>query len=74
MAHTRFMKEVDEARAEIWEEAIRRAKGNLAQAGREFGVNRRRAHELAKHHDLVDLARDLRIENGQPATGRPRGS
>lgn len=54
-------------RAELWEKALRRAKGNSAEAAREFlGANRQRGHYLTKRHGLQELARELKA--GKPKT------
>lgn len=53
--------DADTVRAELWEQALRDAHGNSAEAARDFlGANRQRGHYLTKRHGLQSLARQLK--------------
>ena len=64
--------DVDAVRADVWEAALRAAGGNLTAASQSLSFSPQRGHALTKRHGLLELAEQLREENGQPARGRPR--
>lgn len=55
------LQDLDEMRADVWEEALRAAEGNSALAARDLlTANRRRGHYLTKRYGLQELARELK--------------
>ena len=67
-----FDGEIDSVKASRWEEILQDNDGNLTRAATEMGFCKQRAHALTKRFGLLDLARQLRADNDQPAVGRPR--
>lgn len=56
----------------VWWEALVRHYGNIAHASLEFGFCRQRGTAITKRYGLSTFAKKLRVNNGQPACGRPR--
>jgi len=65
---------LDAEKAKRWEDALRSHDGNLTHAAAEMGFCKQRAHALTKRFNLLELAKELRLANDQPAVGRPRKS
>lgn len=48
-----------------------KAGGNITRAAEKLGISKPWIMLLLRRHGLNDYARELRLQNGQPFTGRP---
>ncbi len=73
---TKFTETVAAAdiRSAVWLEALGRHHGNISRTSKEFGFSKQRGSALTRRHGLVDEAKNMRVNAGQPATGRPKHS
>lgn len=67
-----LVRDANELRADIVEEELRKASGSFQAMGDAMGFSRQRAYNLAKRHDLWELAKDLRDAAGLPTRGPQR--
>ena len=67
-----LVREANELRADIVEDALRKAHGSFQVMGDAMGFSRQRAYNLARRHDLWDLAKQLREDAGLPTRGPHR--